>query len=151
MPIEAIELTVSINVAEERKKPRLLSILFCDYVNQTKEGKVNLLGTFDRVFVDKGASTPKFVIFLRMAETLDAELKLTIISPKGKAVAALVFGGDAERKNPDYQQMQLMAPMQFPVTEHGLYWFDLSYKDQSLGGVGLSVEPRPPEPESDEK
>jgi len=126
-------------------------MLFCDYVNQTVEGKVNLLGTFDRIFVDKGASTPKFIIFLRTAETLDGELRLTIISPKEKAVAALVFGGDAERKNPDYQQMQLITPMQFQVMEHGLYWFDLSYKDQSLGGVGLSLEPRPPEPESERK
>ena len=150
MPSEAIELTVNINVAEERNKPRLLSILFCDYVNQTVEGKVNLLGTFDRIFADKGASTPKFIIFLRMAETLDGELRLTIISPKEKAVAALVFGGDAERRNP-YQQMQLIAPMQFQVAEHGLYWFDLSYKDQTLGGVGLSIEPRPPEPESEQK
>lgn len=147
MPSEATELTVSINVDDERKKPRLLSILFCDYVNQTKEGKVNLLGSFDRIFVDKGAATPKFIIFLRTAETLDGELKLTIISPKKKAVAAMVFGGDAERKSLDYQQMQLIAPMRFQVMEHGLYWLDLSYKDQSLGGVGLLVEPRPAEPE----
>ncbi|HKZ79363.1 MAG TPA: hypothetical protein VJ124_13900 [Pyrinomonadaceae bacterium] len=54
-----------VNVPEERKRPRLLSILFCDFASFTIDKKVNLLGIFDRIYVHpEQKKTPVFTCSL---------------------------------------------------------------------------------------
>jgi hypothetical protein len=44
--------------------------------------------------------------------------------------------------------VQFLGQIQFAVPMEGVYWFDISYKTESLGGVGLSIAyPKPKEEE----
>ncbi len=133
-----------IDVAVERQKPRLLSILFCDFASLTLEKKVNLLGVFDRIFVHPETKrTPVFTLFVRTAETIDERLTVSLFQPNGKLSLGFHFGGENETYTPNLPaQIQLMVGLQFTAEMEGAYWFDVSYKHVSLGGAGLVVEYR---------
>ncbi|HEY2972034.1 MAG TPA: hypothetical protein VGJ48_05940, partial [Pyrinomonadaceae bacterium] len=74
----------SLDTAKEREKPRILSILFCDFANFTVDKKVNLLGIFDRIYVHpEKKKTPLFTLFIRTAETIEERVSITLFDPKG--------------------------------------------------------------------
>lgn len=139
-----VEPKVSTSIAQERKKPRLLSIVFCDFASFTKEDKTNLLGIFDRVFVHPEVKqTPRFVLFVRTAETIEDQIQVTAIDPQGNVNLGFSYGGEKHEFTPNLPaQMQLVIDVQFIASIEGLYWFDVSYKGKSLGGAGLVVEYR---------
>lgn len=134
----------SFNVADARKRPRLLALLFCNHTNTTKDDKANLIGVFDRVFVHPEVKkTPQFVIFIRTAETTQEPMLLSVFNPDGTPAVAFEFASDVtEHKfTPDRPaQVQFIAGMRFDVGADGIYWFDVSYKGESIGGAGLVVE-----------
>lgn len=132
------------NYIEERKRPRLLSILFCDLINITKEDKVNLIGIFDRIFVHpERKQTPLFSLFVRAAELADEPSYITVFKPDGTAVTGVVFGTEKVDFTPNLPaQIQFMAGFQFIAETEGVYWFDISYKGVSIGGAGLTVQYR---------
>ena len=134
----------SIDVAAERKKPRLLSLLFCDFANSTHDKKVNLLGVFDRIFVHpETKQTPVFTLYVRTAETVGERLTVTLFNPAGKPGLGFQFGGEEQTYTPNLPaQIQLVIGLQFKAETEGPYWFDISYKGVSLGGAGLVVEHR---------
>ncbi|HKG60657.1 MAG TPA: hypothetical protein VKB05_12935 [Pyrinomonadaceae bacterium] len=147
--LERLKARVShVNLSDERSKPRLLALLFCDYINQTKEEKTNLVGVFDRIYVhpDK-KKTPRFALFIRFAEALDGPVTLTVFGPSGQPVFGAEFDANAAQfeavreRQPEYpRQVQAIVGLQFEAKTEGLYWFDVSYMSQSLGGAGLPVE-----------
>ncbi len=138
-----------LSVDDERAKPRLIAMLFCDYLNQTGDGKTNLSGVFDRVYVNKEKKkTPRFGVFIRTAETLTEPITLSVFSPSKKLLIAFHFSGDiaqfeaqAGERPADYpKQIQAILGMEFAAEEEGVYWFDISYKGSSIGGAGLPIE-----------
>jgi hypothetical protein len=136
---------VDIDVAEERLRPRLLALLFCDFASFTKDEKVNLLGVFDRVFVDpEERQSPTFIMYVRVAEALEG-LTHTIFGPTNQPVLQAVIGPPAqvkERVCNRPQQVQALIALQFKAEIEGVFWFDISYRGKSLGGAGLVVEYR---------
>lgn len=117
-------------------------MLFCDYANQTAGNKTNLAGIFDRVYVHPEAKvTPPFMIFIRTAETLKSPVRVTLLDPSSEVVSTLNYDATGHEATPDMPfYIQFLAQMQFPVTTAGVYWFDVSYGDESLGGTPLMVE-----------
>jgi hypothetical protein len=135
----------TVDIEQERKKPRLLAILFCDYLNFTKDDKANLIGIFDRVYVHpEHKMTPQFVLFLRSVETRDEPLKVRVFNPDGKFEVEVAF----DKFNASIFSTELPAHVQstvriqFQVSKAGVYWFDVLYQGESIGGAGLVIEYR---------
>lgn len=137
--------TKPVNVHEERARPRLVSILFCDYWNQTEDGKTTLAGIFDRIYVhSKGRLTPNFVLFLRSVDTVEEGLRIRVFAPNGSPVMGIDFDNfDASVFTPKLPaNVQSTVNLRFPVESEGVYWFNVFYKGESLGGAGLVIEYR---------
>jgi hypothetical protein len=134
----------TVDLATERSKPRVLSLLFCDFASFTIDKKVNLLGIFDRIFVHpEKKQTPIFTLFIRTAETIEERLTVTLFRPDGKPGLGFQFGGQKQTYTPNLPaQIQLLIGLQFVAEIEGAYWFDVSYKEKSIGGAGLVVEYR---------
>ena len=141
-----MEMTVAqkaqINIAEELGKPRLVALLFCDYLDRTKEGKSNLAGAFDIIYVDpERKRTPPFFLFVRTAETGSGPLQVTFFDPNGAVAAAATFKAAHHTPTPGQPgHMQVLARLQLDTPVEGVYWVDVSHNGQTLGGAALTVE-----------
>lgn len=138
------EIPATIDLSIERPKPRLIALLFCDFMNMTGDKKANLLGIFDRVYVRPDSIlTPRFSVFVRTAETHETPIRTTVYAPDGTAIAQFTSVSTTEEFIPDLpKNIQAMFNMQFNAHLEGVYWFDVSVGGQSLGGAGLVVEYR---------
>ena len=138
-----LDIDLSIDIAKEREKPRLVAILFYDNGNQTDDRKITLAGMFDRLFVDLSEKkTVPFGIFVRTAKTFDAPVRVAIVSPDNKVVGGFTFttySKDAP-KGEKPNMTQLVGRVRFNAPVEGDYWFDVSFNGQSLGGCPLKVE-----------
>jgi hypothetical protein len=137
------EIPVSIDIETELQKPRLISLLFCDFVNETDDKKANVLGVFDRVYVHPDNNiTPRFWLFLRTAETHKGRVNTTIIAPDNKTIEQLAsyYTDEPVIASEIPVNLQGVIPIQFMARIEGVYWFDISYEGESLGGAGLVVE-----------
>lgn len=135
---------VTINVAEERKKPRLEAILFCEYASKTTTDTPVFAGCFDRLFFSKGKErvTSSFYLYVQTGETRSGDLQIAIFSPDDKLHLAISFDmGEGREYLPDYPvQAKVLQRIQFPVPIEGNYWFDVSCNGESLGGRALIIE-----------
>lgn len=142
------EPTVPIDLVQEREKPRLLSILFFDFYSETKEGKLNLLGIFDRLFVDPSRKrTMPIGIFVRTAQAFGANIKCEIHSPEGIVTGGFNFMVPASARLPDGTQpiqAQILARLEFNAPVDGTYWFAISFAGQVLGGAPLVIQYKDP-------
>jgi hypothetical protein len=136
-----------ISVDDERKRPRLLAILFCDFINTTGDEKPNLLGVFDNITVDRTVkTTPHFFVFIRVAEITDS-FQTTVFNGDNQPV--LQFRSFVRVKEgqfaPDLpRQMQTILRLQISqIEKEGVYWFDVSHQGNSLGGAGLPINYKP--------
>jgi hypothetical protein len=137
--------TKPVDVHKERARPHLVSILFCDYLNQTEDGKTNLMGIFDRIYVHSmGRLTPTFVLFIRAVDTIEEGLSVRVFAPDGSPVIGVDFADfDASMATPGLPvNIQSTLNLRFPVESEGVYWFNVFYKSESLGGAGLVIEYR---------
>ena len=137
-----IPLKKPIDIAQEQEKPRLISILFFDFKSETPEGKLNLLGVFDQIYVDpEEKRTPPFGLFVRTRHTFDAPINVVVFDPKGKPQGGFSFSpSKGEIPEPRPPQMQVLGLVAFNAPIEGLYWFDVSYNQESIGGAVLQVE-----------
>ena len=133
----------NIEVAQEREKPRLISLLFYDFANRTANGKFNLSGIFDRIIVDaEKKRTRSFGMFIKTAETQEGVVRILILDPNGQVIAGLDFGlAEKEyRKDESYHVAQASGGIEFETPVEGLYWSDVSYNGKSLGGTALQID-----------
>lgn len=136
----------ALDIPEVKQTPRLMSLLFCDFASKTDDGKMNLLGIFDRVYVHPEIRmTPPFVLYGRTVETFEDNLWLRIFDPDHSPRAEFKFDPPAEIKlarerDPNLPtNVQFIIPLQLNIQKQGIYWFDIAYRDYSLGGTGLPV------------
>ena len=141
LPKHLVRYVTSINLPDLRQQPRLLSLLFCDYVSRTDDKKVNLLGIFDRVFMHpEEKQAPVFFVFARVAEAYEEPLYLRVFSPDNEPQAELKFDPPVMLTEPNMpKQIQVILKLQIGFKKTGTYWFDLSYQGNSIGGAGLVV------------
>jgi hypothetical protein len=140
----------AVDVSGGRTRSRLLSLLFCDYSSMTDDRKMNLLGIFDRIYVHpEHQQSGRFVLYGRTAETFEDSLWVRVFDPDNEpsveikidpAEAAEQFREDWPKHAP--KQFQFAIPIQMKFSKSGTYWFDIAYRDFSLGGTGLVVEYR---------
>lgn len=153
MPEEKQSLfTPKIDAAQVRKKPHLEALLFCQYFSQDKEGKNNIMGTFDRLFVDpKTLETGVFFIFARTGETRQGDIIVSIINPNNVVAANLTYSVPEHVASPDLPlQVQFCGQVGFKIKMEGSYWIDVSYEGESLGGAALTVKFRESEDNKNE-
>lgn len=133
------------DVAQERKKPHLVALLFCHFFSIDADGRSNASGCFDRIFVDPATKqTGLFTIVVRTYETREGGLTVTFLNPKNKAVAAMIFDTPGEVPRDKPMHIQAYGPVSFSVQTEGVYWVDVSYKGKTLGGESLTIEYRKP-------
>lgn len=147
MAKETVEVTAEwdFDLDTEKARPRLVSLLFFDYANETADRKLNLAGVFDRLFVD--TETKKSVpigVFVRVAEAYDSPVFVNIVSPEKKAVGGFAFSvsrKDVKEKIGDkFAMFQILARVEFETPVEGTYWFNVAFDGNSLGGCPLVVE-----------
>lgn len=140
---DAFQPKVNIDVAQERGKPRLLAILFCEYAGIAQDTKHFFVGSFERFTFGpiEAKITTSFFLFVRTSETRDGRLQIAVIDPKGKVIMAMAFLVQPEGFTDDTPAtVQFLDRIQFAVPIEGVYWFDVSYKGESLGGAPLVIE-----------
>lgn len=136
-----------LGLAEVRKQPRLLALVFCDFASKTDDLKMNLLGVFDRINVHPDhLMSPQFVVYGRTAESSDQPLFLRIFDPDNEPQAEVRFDNHTQHEFLGKQepgtpkQIQFVIPLVLKLRKQGTYWFDVAYGDVSLGGAGLVVK-----------
>jgi hypothetical protein len=145
---------VSINVDEERKRPRLEAILFCEYASKSTTETPVFAGCFDRLYFSKEEAkvTSNFYLYVQTGETRRGDLQIAIFSPNDELHFAIAFDmGDEQEYLPKYPaQAKVLQRIRFPVPVEGNYWFDVSNNGKSLGGRALIIEFEKEEVEKDE-
>ena len=132
----------NIVVAEERKRPRLLGLIFCDFASTTKDDKPNLLGVFDSIVVDRERRiTPPFVVYIRVAELADTFVTTVFNPDEVPVVQFRSVIAPVDSTSPSLpRQAQTLLPIQISdIRKEGVYWFDVSYQGNSIGGAGLPI------------
>lgn len=138
------QLAVSVDVAAELKKPRLVTIIFCDYASLAKDGKANLMGCFDRFFLKASAeNTGTFWLYIRTAETWDGEVQFALVNAQNEPVAGFTFNTSEVVPLPSKDRpafFQFIGQLAFAIAEPGFYWADVSFNGIPLGGTPLTIQ-----------
>ena len=136
---------------EQWRQSRLTALSFADFINQTNDGKYNLLGIFDRIYVDPNNPTPRpFGLFVRTSQTREGELTVTGYAPDGEVVFKIIAGIDsAKMEESKLSHLQLGVVIQIEAKSEGVYWFEVKYNETVLGGAPLLVEHRSMEVKDD--
>jgi hypothetical protein len=136
-----------IDATRERKKARLVALVFCMYFSIDQQGRKNLLGCFDRIYADPVTKqTGQFILVVRTMETRSGELVASILDPNNQSIAAIIFEAPSIEVPPDMpMHLESYGPINFNASIEGAYWVDVSYQGRSLGGESLTVEFRKPE------
>jgi hypothetical protein len=140
-----IESAVNTNmdISKEWQRPRLVSILFCDSYKMAEDGKADLIGVFDRIYVHPEIkNTPPFTLFVRTAETLEGLIQIICYAPDGEIPTVVNYASAPESAftpnlPANLQGISHMNP--FHISMEGIYWFDVTFRGQSLGGAGLAI------------
>ena len=137
-PAPSTEIDRTIDMA----RPRLVALIFCDWANVTTDQKFNLIGTFDRITVSASDKRPPlFALYIRLANTLEDDVHLQVYNPDGTSALEGRFKPQdisSSVHNPIF--LQIAARLQFEAEQDGLYWFEVLYQGQSLGGTALTVQ-----------
>lgn len=144
---------INIDVGREWQKPRLVALLFCEGANLTTDGKANIWSVFDRIIVDPARKiSGAFTVFIRTAQTTpEQDVEVVIVAPNNEPVASLSYAGVEEVEaegRPVYVHFIGRIGIKTPV--EGVYWFNVSYKGETLGGGALAVQFQKPEVTEDE-
>ena len=133
----------TVNGIIEHSVPRLNALLFAEWASETQSGKHAICGIFDKVQIMRGGSLPlTFYLYLRTVQTHRDIVEVRLTSPSGIEVASLsieaieppnVLSDDS----PVIVQGTSLLTMIFD--QIGVYWFDVSYRGESLGKAPLVV------------
>jgi hypothetical protein len=145
---------VSVVASEEVKKPRLGAILFCEYAARTEKDTYLLAGCFERfVFKkDEPKFTSNFFLYVRASQTREGDFQVAIIDPSDRILLAYTYDLDSAGLIPDVPaSIHFLQRLKFPVAVEGVYWVDVSFNGESLGGAPLLVEFQKEEASEDER
>ena len=145
---------VNIVASEEVKKPRLGAILFCEYAARTDKDTYLLAGCFERFLFSKDdpkVTTP-FYLYVRTTETKDGDFQVAIIDPNDKVILAFSYEVASKRVIPGIPaSIHFLERIRIPVPVEGIYWVDVSFNGETLGGAPLIVDFSKEKVEEDER
>lgn len=133
-----------------------------DYANVSREGKLNVMGIFDRVFTRQLPSRfPPMQLVVRLEAAyaeMDSEhaIRVQLADPDGQAVVDIdgTFtprGGQPGLKTSVNHVIQLAnVPLETTGTHQVLVWIDGDLKREVPVHVVQAPDPPPPAPESDQ-
>lgn len=141
---EPLPFTSDVNTAEERKKPHLIALSFCDFISFDQTGKINLLGCFDRIYRNKEEkSTGAFYLYVRTAGIREGQIAVTFFDAKDEPVAQVGYLIEPDQIQPDQpSHVQFYGRIGFEVEELGDYWVDVAWDNKSVGGRHLTISER---------
>jgi hypothetical protein len=145
---------VSVTASEEVKKPRLGAILFCEYAARTEKDTYLLAGCFERFVFrkDEPKVTSNFFIYVRASQTREGDFQVAIIDPNDKILLAYTYHLDSAGLIPDLPaSIHFLQRLKFPVAVEGIYWVDVSFNGESLGGAPLLIDFQKEEASEDER
>ena len=124
--------------------------LVADYVNTTPEGKLNVLGIFNRIFSDKFPTThPQLyvVIQVRVKPTEQGRpfnMELLLMDQDGKRIFSASGQGNVPKLDPvgDGESVTLMALAGLTFDKPGDYAFCLTINGEERGRRELRLEKR---------
>jgi hypothetical protein len=128
--------------------PYLQMAVICERALQEKDGVLSIIRVIDRFTVTAAGGTappemPSSVISFTIVITLKAgaihgryNLKLSATAPSGKTLSELSTGILLEGED---RGVNGLFNLQMPVTEEGLYWFDVSFENQLLTRMPLRL------------
>jgi hypothetical protein len=130
--------------------PYLNAALLCEKVLQEKDGVLSVVRVVDRVTLTAvSAETPApemippstlaFYLLIVLKSGMykgSAEVKLEINSPSGQRIGFSAVDAFFEG---DDRGINLVSPVQFPVSEDGLYWIDVTCLNVLLTRIPLRV------------
>jgi hypothetical protein len=129
-------------------KPRLLALVTADWANLTQDGKPNVIGVFDRIFVSKlPHDSPRFFLYARLTLPRSGRLALVIRAPDGSALGEVDVevhrsSETSEAREPDCLDFVTpLVKLGLPVT--GVYQIDAYFDGELLGQAPLIVAERP--------
>jgi hypothetical protein len=141
--VEDLVFTSNADIKQERQRQRLVALTFCDLVSFDTRGKVNLMGCFDRIFVDKETSqTGLFYLYVRTAGARKGHVDVTFLSPKNKPIAQIGYDIDVKEADVPLDRpahVQFHGRVGFGAKEKGVYWVDVTFNGESLGGRDLTI------------
>ena len=126
--------------------PYLTAALFCDKVLQERSGVLSLIRVIDRWNIAGPSETMpttsiQTVLCMSFKSGIfrgPADVTVTPIGPNGNRLRTMIreqinFEGDNDRG------INLTVNMTFPVTESGLYWFEIAVQDEVFTRTPLRV------------
>lgn len=141
--VKRVDFTSTADVVEDRKRPQLVNISLCDLISLEQSGKVNLMGCFDRIFRDKKTKTTgNFYLYVRTAETRTGHINITFLTQKNVPILQVGYDIEIRDTEPPLDKplhTQFHSRMSFIAKEKGVYWVDVTYNGQSLGGRVLTI------------
>jgi hypothetical protein len=117
----------------------------CDYAMISQDGKLSIIGIFDRIFVrNLPAQHPSmcFVVVAKGAPGSDHKMKLVITGPSGNKINEIPI----QIKTNNEGHFNVIATLNnLPITEQGVLTIDCFDDDKKIGTreVILSVMPVP--------
>jgi hypothetical protein len=134
---------VDTDVARRRARPRLDALLFADYGLTAVDQKITLAGIINRISVDPETKVSgRFFMFIRTSETVESGFQITVYDPDGKIAASGDVKVAAPTDLPPPHGVQSLQAVALEDVKEGMYWFEVSYQGERLGGTALAIEYR---------
>jgi hypothetical protein len=136
---QTTENAAAIDLSGQAERTRLLALLFADYAETTQSGKAVIAGVFDQVMFQPGVPA-SFYLYVRTVQSIPEIVTITILNPTGVSLGDMTLkppDGFVPTTTPFYSQVT--ARIALPVTEAGLYWFDVTCNGERLGLVPLQI------------
>jgi hypothetical protein len=128
----------------ESSGPFLAAAVFCEKVLREGDGVLSAIRIVDRYTVSGQADEmPQAVIsttllLILKAGVMRGKAKVRILprTPSGEPLAEMAFDQLFEG---DDRGIAIAAALNFPVTQEGLYWFDVAVEQQILTSMPLRI------------
>jgi hypothetical protein len=145
---------VNIVASEEAKKPQLGAILFCEYAVRTDKDTYVFANCFERFLFSKDEPkvTSNFFLYVKANQTREGDFQVAIIDPNDSILLAFSYELDSTGLIANLPaSVHFLQRVKFAVTVEGVYWVDVSFKGESLGGAPLLVDFQKEEASEDER
>ena len=115
----------------------------CDYALTSQEGKLSVMGIFDRIFVQNLPTTHPTMCFVVVAQgepKVEHKIKLVIVSPSGKKMNEIPM----QVKTNESGYFNIIANINnLPITEQGMLTIECFDGDEKIGTKEVMISKTP--------
>ena len=124
--------------------------VLCDFANVTNEGKLNILGVFDRLFATSFPASHRQLYLINSIETEPEdegetrEIHVQLINADGRVITELRGSMNFGIGKQVVNQIHLFQDVQFPAP--GPYQFNILFDGRTVKTLTMELQPLPPQP-----